>query len=50
MRGTVTGYLLFLGSNHVKIVATFERLANRGRRRNSGGEDGGGGRRRRYYW
>ena len=42
------GYVLFLGSDHVKTVAILEISAKRGKRRKGGGGDGG--RRRRDDW
>ena len=50
MRGTVTVYVLFPGSNHGETVALFERLDKRGVRIKGGGVGGGGVRMRRDYW
>ena len=50
MRGTVTGYVLFTGSDRVEKVAIFERSAKRRRRRKGGGGGGDGGRRRIDDW
>ena len=41
--GTVLGYVLFTGNNHVKIVDILEISANRGRSKEGGGRGGGGG-------
>ena len=43
LRGTVTVYVLFPGSNHGETVALFDRLDKRVIRRKGGGGGGGGG-------
>ena len=50
LRGTVTVYVLFPGSNHGETVALFERSDKRGIRRKDSGEGGGGRRMRRGDW
>ena len=50
LRGTVTVYVLFPGSNHGEIVALFKRSDKRVIRRKGGGGCGGGGRMRIDDW
>ena len=50
MIGTVLGYVLFTGNNHVKIVDILEISANMGRSREGGGRGGGGGSMRGNDW